>query len=189
LALARDGEAVAGTLKCSVGSSQITYRLSARADAHDAEAHTAVISVAGKEARGSGTLTATITVEVRPEGSGSRLDVSADIEASGRGEAADEAAWSRVLSRLVDAHLATVARAEPMAEAAPPVPAPPVPAPAEAVPPRPALSVAAASGDFGSAGSDGTDDHRALLGGVVFAGLLLLMRRRRKRRRADRGQQ
>jgi uncharacterized protein len=184
LALARDGEAVAGTLKCSVGSSQITYRLSARADAHDAEARTAVISVAGKEARGSGTLTATITVEVRPEDSGSRLDVSADIEASGRGEAADEAAWSRVLSRLVDAHLATVARAEPVAEAAPPVPAP-----AEAVPPRPALSVAAASGDFGSAGSDGTDDHRALLGGVVFAGLLLLMRRRRKRRRADRGQQ
>jgi carbon monoxide dehydrogenase subunit G len=168
--LARDGDAVAGTLKCTLGSAQITYRLTAGVESRDAEARTAVVVVAGKEARGSGTLTATLAVEVRAEDSGARVALSAEIEATGRGEAADDAAWCRVLSRLLDAHLATLSVAAAPADAAPVLPASPA---APAAPPRPALALAE---------PDSSDPRSRLIIGAVVALLLLLLRRRRRRR-------
>ena len=68
--LVHDGDAVAGSLKCTLGSAQITYRLSAGVTVDAADPHTAVLVVTGREARGSGTLGATLTAAVRPEGTG-----------------------------------------------------------------------------------------------------------------------
>ncbi|HEX3823172.1 MAG TPA: SRPBCC domain-containing protein [Mycobacteriales bacterium] len=101
--LSRDGDAVSGSLKCKLGSTQITYRLSARAEVGEPKFHTAVIAVTGKEARGDGTVAATLTVALRDEGATTKVEVSAEIEATGRAESADDAAWDRVISTLITA--------------------------------------------------------------------------------------
>ena len=121
-ALARDGDAVSGSLKCKLGSSQVTYRITARAETGAAEFHNAVVAVTGKEARGDGTIAATVNVAVRSDAAGSRVEVEAEIEATGRGEAADDKTWRRVIELLVNAVLP-----QPAAAAAPqPPPRPPL---------------------------------------------------------------
>jgi uncharacterized protein len=139
--LLRSGDAVSGTLKCSPGSAQITYRLSALAEVRETEPHTAVIAVTGKEARGAGTLAATLTVSLQAEGAGTRIEVGGDLVVSGRGEAADDEAWSRVLGRLVDAVVPTLAAAPAQDSATADRPA----AAAGEPPPRPARAVARGS--------------------------------------------
>jgi carbon monoxide dehydrogenase subunit G len=101
--LSREGDAASGSLKCKLGSTQITYRLSARAEVGEPKFHTAVIAVTGKEARGDGTVAATLTVALRDEGATTRVEVSAEIEATGRAESADEATWDRFIATLVTA--------------------------------------------------------------------------------------
>jgi carbon monoxide dehydrogenase subunit G len=161
-ALARDGDAVNGSLKCKLGASQITYRLSARAETGEAEFHNAVIAVTGKEARGGGTLAATLTVAVNTEAGGSRVEVNADIEATGRAESADEKAWNRVIGLLVNAVLP-----QPATESPPPPPRPPL-----AVAPQPAAPPASRS-----------PSPAPVIAGVVAVLMLFLLRRLRRRRR------
>jgi carbon monoxide dehydrogenase subunit G len=161
--LSRDGDAVSGSLKCKLGSTQITYRLSARAEVGEAKFHTAVIAVTGKEARGDGTVAATLTVALRDEGPTTRVEVSGEIEATGRAESADEGAWARVLETLVTAVM----------------PPPETPAAAEPTPPppRPPLTVAppidAASPGYASAG----DARVRMILGAVGIVLVVLARR------------
>jgi uncharacterized protein len=182
--LVHDGDAVAGSLKCTLGSAQITYRLSAGVTVDAAEPHTAVIVVTGREARGSGTLGATLTAAVRPEGAGSRLEISGDIQATGRGETADEQAWSRVFSKLLDPQDAAPA---PPAEVVTPAPtfesAPAEPAPA--APPRPALAVAPDSGDFSPESGWSGPPPQALVALAVVVLFLIGRRRKRRRRQGD----
>jgi carbon monoxide dehydrogenase subunit G len=168
--LARDGTRVGGSLKCSLGSAQITYRIDARAGAVDAKGHEAALEISGKEARGTGTITGSLLIAVYPEGSGAQVGISGEIEATGRGAAADGEAWSRVLSRLVDAAL-------PGSTATPLSVSPPRPAP------RPALAVAPAVGDFDGGEASRSGPPAEMIAGLV-ALLLLIMRRRRRRRRA-----
>jgi uncharacterized protein len=183
--LARAGDAVSGTVKCSVATTQVTYRLSALAEVRDDEPHTAVVAVTGKEARGAGTLAATLTVALRADGAGTMVDVSGDIRATGRAEGADDATWSRVLGRLVDAALALTAATS---NAATPTRAPSstaAPTPTEAsasADARPALSVAPPAEptpeDVGWFGL-----HRRASAGLAVAGVLLFLHRRHRRRR------
>jgi carbon monoxide dehydrogenase subunit G len=163
-ALARDDAGVSGSLKCKLGSTQITYRLTARAEVGEAGFHSAVIAVTGKEARGSGTLAATLTMSLRDEGGQTRVEVGGDIEASGRGEAADERAWARMLESLVKALI-------------PPPAASPVPPPA-----RPPLTVAPPLPEPRSVAATQADAQRRLLFGLGAAVLFLLIRRLRRRR-------
>lgn len=126
-ALARAGDSVSGSLKCKLGATQVTYRLTARAEVGEPGFRTAMITVAGQEARGSGTVAAMLTIALRAEGADTRIEVTGDVEATGRGEGADEQAWQRVIKLLVNALV------PPEAEA-PVVPEPP--------PPRTPLAVA-----------------------------------------------
>jgi carbon monoxide dehydrogenase subunit G len=110
--LSRDGDSVSGGLTCRFTAGQATYRISARADADLGDDHSVVIAATGGQARGEGTLAATISVSVRPEESsngavtdGATVAVEADLTVTGRGEAADSHEWDRVLGRLVDAAL------------------------------------------------------------------------------------
>lgn len=183
--LARAGDAVSGTVKCSVAAVQVTYRLSALAEVRDDEPHTAVVAVTGKEARGAGTLAATLTVALRENGAGTSVEVSGDIRATGRAEGADDATWSRVLGRLVDAAVAVPATTSKPATSAAPAPsetAPAPPGPPASAEARPALSVAPPAGpspdDLGWFGLD-----RRVTVGLAAAGALLLLHRRRRRRR------
>jgi uncharacterized protein len=101
--LVRDGDVATGSLTCRLNGGQVTYRINARAEPSADDPHSALVVVTGKEARGDGTMAATLTVTVAAEGSATRLDLNGDAEATGRAAGADEQAWSRVLARLVDA--------------------------------------------------------------------------------------
>jgi uncharacterized protein len=161
--LSRDGDTVSGSLKCKLGANQITYRLSVRAEVGEAKFHTAVIAVTGKEARGGGTIAATLTFALRDEGAVTRVDVNGEIEVTGRAEAADDAAWARFLGGLV-----TAALPSPHAE--------PVP------PPRPALSVAEPPAD---AGRDNpavwARRGRIIIGAIGLVGIMFARRAFRRK--------
>jgi uncharacterized protein len=163
--LSRDGDTVSGSVKCKLGSSQVTYRVRVRAEVGEAMFHTAVIAVTGKEARGSGTIAATLTVALRDERDATRVEVSAEIEASGRAEAADEQAWARVLETLVTA-----------------VVAPPPLAPAQ-TPSRPPLTVAPPPADVAPSYATASDPRSWMILGLVGIVLVVLARRLLTRRR------
>jgi carbon monoxide dehydrogenase subunit G len=163
-ALAREGDVATGSLKVRVAGSQITYRINARAEVGDAGFHTAVLAVTGSEARGSGTLAASLTVALRNAAGTARIEVSGDIEATGRGEGADDRAWRRVIRSLVNAVIP------------PSAPAPAAPA---AAPARPPLAVAPTPVAPDRRSSPATP---AMIGVVLLAMLLLLRRLRRNRR-------
>jgi carbon monoxide dehydrogenase subunit G len=165
-ALAREGDVATGSLKVRVAGSQITYRINARAEVGDAGFHTAVLAITGSEARGSGTLAASLTVALRNDAGVARIEVSGDIEATGRGGGADDRAWRRVIRSLVNAVVP------------PSAPAPAAPA---AAPPRPPLAVAPAP-------VPEVPDRRAspaapVAIGVILLVMLLLLRRLRRNRR------
>lgn len=102
-ALVRDDDSVTGSLKCKLGANQVTYRVVVRSDVGGAEPHTAILAVACTQARGSGVLAASITVTARVADSGTTVEVSGEIEASGRGEAADAQTWGKLLETLLKA--------------------------------------------------------------------------------------
>jgi len=145
--LKREGDGVVGSLKVRP-SAQVTYRITCGASPEAEADKTATIAVTGAEARGDGTLAATVTVAVRQEDGGSGLSATADIEATGRAAEADEHGWTKVLSGLGNAVVASFERyppgtpvPQPEPPAAKPAPAPkaaptpkPVPAPAPAAP-------------------------------------------------------
>jgi carbon monoxide dehydrogenase subunit G len=165
-ALAREGDGVSGSLKCKFGSTQVTYRITARADVGQPEFRTALLAVTGKEARGGGTMTASITVNLRggAPANGTRIEVAGDIEATGRGEKADEAGWQRVIESLVNALLP---------------PAAPEPAPAAAIPPRPPLTVAAQPAERRAGAGAGADAQRWAGLALIVVVVLVLLRRLR----------
>jgi carbon monoxide dehydrogenase subunit G len=176
-ALTRDGDAVSGSLKCKLGSTQITYRITVRAEVGQPEFHSAVLTLTGKEARGSGTVDATLTVALRSEPPATRLEVSGDIEATGRGENAREKDWTRVIQPLVNA---LVPRPEP---SAPSVPSGAAKSSASAAAARPPLAVAPPLPDSRPAFVQRPDRQRQLGFALAAVGLLLLLRVIRRRRR------
>jgi uncharacterized protein len=101
--LVRDGDVATGSLTCKLNGGQVTYRINARAEPNAEDPHSALVVVTGKEARGGGTVAATLTLTAAAEGPATRLDLRGDADATGRAAGADEQAWSRVLGRLVDA--------------------------------------------------------------------------------------
>jgi carbon monoxide dehydrogenase subunit G len=127
--LKRDGDRVVGSLKLRP-SSQVTYRITCGAS-EDAEAEkAATIALTGAEARGDGTLAATLTVAVTQEDGGSGLAATADIEATGRAADADEHGWTRVLTGLGNAVVASFERIPAGTPPPPPLATEPEPEPA-----------------------------------------------------------
>jgi uncharacterized protein len=176
--LVRDGDAVSGGLTCKFATGQATYRISARADAALGGDRSVVIAATGGQARGEGTLAATISVSVRPDEPGAGLApggrttvaVEADLTVTGRGESVDQGDWDRVLGRLVEAAL-------------------------RAVPPAPARGSASAAETETETGAGAAGSARAFVEalpmsatrlvalGVLTVGLALLWRRLFHRRR------
>ena len=97
-----------GAMKVKVGAVQTTYDCSIRFEELDEESHRAVISAQGRETRGQGGVTATITSTLVPEGEATRaylvtsLNVTGRVAQFGRGILADvsERLVEQFLSRL-----------------------------------------------------------------------------------------
>src|SRR5436305_8921280 len=79
-----DGDDFTGTVKVKVGPIQVTYKGQARFVEKDEAAHRVVIEASGKEARGSGTASATVTAVLTEQGNQTRAEVVTDLNITGR---------------------------------------------------------------------------------------------------------
>ncbi|WUH99962.1 SRPBCC family protein [Spirillospora sp. NBC_00431] len=79
-----EGDEFAGSVKVRVGAIQMAYRGRGRFVERDAAARRVVVEAAGKEARGSGSASATITVTLHEENGTTSADVRTELSVSGR---------------------------------------------------------------------------------------------------------
>jgi uncharacterized protein len=186
-ALERDGQTLTGSLKCRLGQHQVTYRIVARATLAGGTANSASIVISGTEARGAGTLQASLTVAANEVGDQTRVELGGDVTATGRGETADARAWAKVMESFLNAVLPEAAASPPGRPSAAAAPAA-VSAASETASRSAAAPMAvprtptAVEVDPPTAGPSVPTGPIALAAACVLA-LLLVGRRRRRRRR------
>lgn len=181
--LTRTADTVAGSLRCRFGGAQVTYRVTARADVDPAEERSAMLAVTGKQARGDGTISASLHLSVSSEGSDTVAQVSGEVEATGRGADADESAWQGMLTTLLAAAAAGRSAQRPPVAAEP---ASPAAARAPAAKPAPTPAAASATAPTPAMSAVRLPEPKPLpwqaIAAVVVVLLGLLVRRRRHRR-------
>lgn len=148
-----DGDDFTGMAKVRLGPVSLQYTGSGRFVERDEERRRAVIEAAGKDKRGNGTASATITAQLEPEGDGTRCVVDTDLRITGRPAQFGRGVISDVGDKLLSQFAACLADTlgeprAPEAAAATAPPAreqepPPVPAPG---PPTPLVPPAARTG-------------------------------------------
>jgi MYXO-CTERM domain-containing protein len=99
--LQRDEDGASGSLRLKLGTLQITYRVTIRATGPEDGAHAATVAVAGKEARGAGTLAATVDLQLHEAEGGTLVQAVLDLTATGRGESVSDAAWQAAAESLL----------------------------------------------------------------------------------------
>jgi carbon monoxide dehydrogenase subunit G len=81
---AAEADEFTGRLKVRLGAMTITYRGTARIASRDDETHTVTIEASGKEARGSGTATATVHATLHGDDGQTRVTVHTKLNVTGR---------------------------------------------------------------------------------------------------------
>ncbi|MDI5980379.1 SRPBCC domain-containing protein [Amycolatopsis magusensis] len=79
-----DGDAFSGTVKVKLGPISLTYKGKGEFLEKDAGARKVVIKASGKDARGSGTAAATVTVTLHEEDGATVGEVATDLKVTGR---------------------------------------------------------------------------------------------------------
>jgi carbon monoxide dehydrogenase subunit G len=79
-----NGDDFTGRVKVKLGPINLTYQGKASFVEKDEAAHRAVIDAKGKDQRGNGTAAATVTANLKAEGSITRVDVLTDLNITGR---------------------------------------------------------------------------------------------------------
>lgn len=79
-----EGDEYRGVVKVKVGPVTTQYRGTASFLERDADAHKAVLKAEGRETRGQGNASATISASLEPAGSGTRVSVVTDLSITGR---------------------------------------------------------------------------------------------------------
>ena len=79
-----DGDEFTGSVKVRLGPIGITYKGKARFVEKDQVAHRAVIDAQGKDARGNGTASATVTATLHPQDDSTRVEVNTDLAITGK---------------------------------------------------------------------------------------------------------
>src|SRR4051794_32603547 len=79
-----DGDEFTGRLKVRLGAMTITYKGSARIAAKDEHTRTVTIEGSGKDARGSGTASATVQAQLHDEDGQTRVTVHTKLNVTGR---------------------------------------------------------------------------------------------------------
>lgn len=79
-----DAETFAGNVKVKLGPIAVTYEGTGRFVERDDEAHRAVIDGTGKGLRGLGNAGAQVTMQLVPDGSGTRVDVLTELNITGK---------------------------------------------------------------------------------------------------------
>lgn len=73
-----------GTVKVKLGPIALVYAGAGSFVERDDSAHRAVLEAKGKDKRGNGTAGATVTIQLTPDGSGTRADVTTDLAITGK---------------------------------------------------------------------------------------------------------
>ena len=79
-----DGDEFTGSVKVRLGPIGLTYKGKAHFVEKDEAAHRAVIDAQGKDARGNGTASATVTATLHPQDDGTRVEVNTDLAITGK---------------------------------------------------------------------------------------------------------
>jgi carbon monoxide dehydrogenase subunit G len=183
-----EGDEFRGIVKVKVGPITAQYKGAASFQERDDAAHKAVIKAEGRDTRGQGNASATITATLEPEGDGTKVKVLTDLTVTGkvaqfgRGVMADVSA--KLMDQFVKALEADVlsgsspSSEEPAAEA----PAPTSNGQAASEGPRKIESKPAEPVDLlGTAGSPVVKRVGPVVGVLVV--VLWLLRRRKKKRK------
>jgi carbon monoxide dehydrogenase subunit G len=78
------GDEYRGVVKVKVGPITAQYKGAARFESRDDDAHTAVIKGTGRDTRGQGNASATIRMELAPDGDGTAVSISTDLTITGK---------------------------------------------------------------------------------------------------------
>ncbi|TRW43715.1 SRPBCC family protein [Georgenia yuyongxinii] len=169
-----DADSFAGTVKVKLGPIALTYTGTGSFVERDDAGHRAVIEARGKDRRGNGTASATVTMSLTDDGSGTRVEVLTDLSITGKPAQFGRGVMQDVSGRLLGQFVACIesqfeaasgptaepgmgesgptaepAPAEPVRPARPPLvgttaSAAPAPAVATASPPAPAIATTSA---------------------------------------------
>ncbi|MBB5074992.1 SRPBCC family protein [Nonomuraea endophytica] len=104
-----EGDEFTGRMKVKVGPITVTYRGAARFEDVDKDAHTLTIKASGKEARGSGTASATVVAKLTPAGPSSAVSVETTFNVTGRPAQFGKGVMAEVGAKLIDRFAANLA--------------------------------------------------------------------------------
>ena len=118
-----DGDEFTGSVKVRLGPIGITYKGKARFVEKDEVAHRAVIDAQGKDARGNGTASATVTATLHPQDDGTRVEVNTDLAITGKpaqfGRGVMVDVGNKLIGQFADCLAGKLAKADGPAAAAP----------------------------------------------------------------------
>ncbi|MFY4721236.1 SRPBCC domain-containing protein [Streptomyces sp. LaBMicrA B280] len=140
-----DGDVYRGKVKVKVGPVISQFQGTARFTEQDEASHSAVISASGKDTRGQGNASATVHARLRPDGTGTAVSVSTDLNISGKLAQFGSGMIKEISEKLFAQFVANVEeqllhKPEATGPEAPTAPEAPAPAPA----PAPAVDQSAA---------------------------------------------
>ncbi|MDP4506472.1 SRPBCC family protein [Nonomuraea turcica] len=97
-----EGDEFTGRLKVKVGPIMVTYRGTAKFEDVDKDSHTLTIQASGKEARGSGTASATVKARMAPHEGATAVTVETTFNVTGRPAQFGRGVMAEVGAKLID---------------------------------------------------------------------------------------
>jgi uncharacterized protein len=105
-----EGEEFRGVVKVKVGPITAQYKGAARLTEVDDANHRAVIRAEGRDTRGQGNASATVTAALEPDGDGTRVRIDSDVTITGKVAQFGRGVIADVSSKLLDQFVANLER-------------------------------------------------------------------------------
>ncbi|MFC4010668.1 SRPBCC family protein [Nonomuraea purpurea] len=97
-----EGDAFTGRMKVKVGPIMVTYKGTARFEDVDKDSYALAIQASGKEARGSGTASATVRARMTPAGESTKVSVETSFNVTGRPAQFGRGVMAEVGGKLIE---------------------------------------------------------------------------------------
>lgn len=97
-----EGEEYRGTVKVKVGPITAQYKGVASIESRDDAGHVAVLKAEGRDTRGQGNASATVTARLVPEGNGTKVTVETDLTITGKVAQMGRGVMADVSAKLLD---------------------------------------------------------------------------------------
>jgi carbon monoxide dehydrogenase subunit G len=105
-----EGDEYRGIVKVKVGPITAQYKGAARITEADEANHRAVIRAEGRDTRGQGNASATVTATLQPEGAGTRVNIDSDVTITGKVSQFGRGVIADVSAKLLDQFVAALER-------------------------------------------------------------------------------